>query len=141
MPFAAAQRTFPGNTSEAIYKTVSWPNDPEVLAFIAELTATTPKSSLLPTKEDLGRTIYDLCSDFDKKMDVKERLYGFRLFGEIMGYIEKPGAAGNNVTVNNVVANKVMVVKDHGTDEDWERKVQQQQEKLISEARAKTIDA
>jgi hypothetical protein len=44
--------------------------------------------------------------------------------------------------VQNNIGNKVMIVKDHGTDDDWEAKLLAQQENLVAEARnTKIIDA
>jgi hypothetical protein len=143
-PFEAAQRTFPGNITLAIFKSVSWPQDPEVLQYINELTETRAPLDLLPTKDALGRAVFDLVHDMGRKMDVKERLAGYRLYGEIMGFIDKKGenAGGVNVSVQNNIGNKVMIVKDHGTDDDWEAKLLAQQENLVAEARnTKIIDA
>ena len=142
-PFNAARRVFPADTATAIFKSVAWPSDPEVLAFIAELTRVEPEQRLLPTKDQMARKIWDIATDTERKVDPRDRLHGLRLFGEVMGYIEKPGAAAAaaaQVTINNSMSNKVMVIRDFGTDEEWEAKAKEQQRKLIAEARASAID-
>jgi hypothetical protein len=44
----------------------------------------------------------------------------------------------NNTQVNQ---NRVMVVVDHGTDDEWEAKLRRQQRDLMEEAATPTVDA
>jgi hypothetical protein len=139
-PFNAARRVFPGDITEAIFKAQSWPVDPDVQAFIKELTSRQPDDGgILPTKDHLARMLWDLATDTTKKVDTRDRLTAFKLYGELRGFIDKSGA-GTNVNITNAISNKVLVVKDFGSDDDWEKKAKAQQAKLISEARSGATD-
>jgi hypothetical protein len=126
--FKAALVVFGKETGQALRIANEWVYDPEVLAEQERLKEEKGVMSFLPTKSDLAKAVWDKAreeyvatEDFTKLM---------RLYAEIMSFIEKPGL---NVT-NNVISNRVMIVKDHGSDSDWEAKLAQQQKALISES-------
>jgi hypothetical protein len=64
-----------------------------------------------------------------KDEDGKDKIAALRLYAEVRGFLKKD----EGVTVNNVT-NKVLVVNSAGADDDWERKVQRQQLRLIQGA-------
>lgn len=103
------------------------PHDPLVIEEMGRLTTENGEASFLPTKFAIARDILDrakACLDpdgFEKLM---------KLYCNVMGYIEKPGA---NVSVAVAVSN-VLVVTDHGTDEEWAAKSAAQQKGLVLNA-------
>lgn len=128
--FAAAQTVFPDDTGRAAFAARYWTTD----AFVKnEMERLCPEVALekeqalngLPSKEEYALSIWELAQSARVPED---RIKALTLFGDVMGYRQKGG-----ITVNNSVETpKVMVVKDHGTDDDWERKVLEQQERLRS---------
>lgn len=60
------------------------------------------------------------------QVGVKERLEAYKLAATMNGFIEK-GNGGVNVQVN-----RVMIVKDHGSDDNWEESVKVQQQRLMA---------
>ncbi len=130
-PFKAALQLFPDNTSRALRVANEWPTDPEVVAAQAAFLDEDGELSFLPTKADLARNIWDrmqnerICPDDYAKLG--------KLYADVRGFIEKPQS---NVNVNNnVTNNRVMVVRENGTDEDWAAKLRKQQEKLTNASR------
>ncbi len=122
-PLKAALAIEP-NTGEALRMVHFWTNDGFVIAEKARLLNENGAKSFLPTREEYAKAVYDLaCSACE---DLKDRLTAFRLYGDIMGFIEKPGVNINN----NVVTNKVMVVNNNGSNDEWEQKLLRQQKAL-----------
>ena len=61
--------------------------------------------------------------------DAKAKLEAFKLYANMKGFIEKPGVTVNN---NTLTVNKVMKVSVASSDDEWERKVAAQQDRLIN---------
>lgn len=128
-PVVAALEVFGHNNSVAMRVAWEWPLDPEVKEFMAEIAeANGGEKAFLPSRNDYALSVWRLAKDETKP--TSERLSAFRLFGDICGYIEKPNAPNVNVNVGN--QNRVMIVRDFGTDEEWERAAEAQQQKLLS---------
>jgi hypothetical protein len=130
-PFGAAVKLVGTDTSRALEISHYWPNDQYVLARQAELLAEFGEEAFLPSKTDLARKVYGMA---DTLPEGKEKIAALRLYADIRGFIEKTTAIAN-VTNNTVVQNRVMVMKDHGTDGEWEEKASRQQALLIEHAR------
>lgn len=64
-----------------------------------------------------------------------EKIKGWRLVAEMLGYIEKGGTTINN-QLNQTRVDRVMLVQDYGTNDDWEAAAAEQQRKLIESSRA-----
>lgn len=124
---AAAMAIIPDNPGRALMCIQTLLTDPIVVAEIARIKDNVDPKSLLPSKFDVARDIFDRAK---LTQDNEEYTKLMRLYGDVMGFIEKPGA---NVDVSVQVAN-VMVVKDHGTDEQWASKARQQQQTLTLNA-------
>lgn len=130
-PFKAGAKVFPGNHTRALTAAQVWVGDPEVLQFQVDLLEEFGEDNFLPNKVMLARRIFELGEN--ERASIPERLAAFRLYADVRGFIEKAALIqNNNVTLNQ---NRVMVVKDHGTDDDWEVKVAAQQSKLIEHIR------
>lgn len=95
------------------------------------LTGGDPSMIDLPSKEEAAKEVVALART---ARDPKDRLAAYRLYGEITGIIEKPGVTVNN----NVQVNRVMKVAIHGTEAEWEQKLQAQQSALMANATSST---
>ena len=122
--FTAAKSVFPRNMAYALYASQHWLHDEDVISQQKELLKTNGEATYLPSKSEVAREIHTLAGNAQEP-DIK--LKALQLYCNVRGYIEKPGTTINN----NSVCNKIMVVKDHGTDDDWENKLQDQQQLLI----------
>lgn len=102
----------------------NWVFDPVVQKFKDELLDEHGPRHFLPTREDAARLIWERAQnckpeDFGKLM---------KLYGDYMGFIEKPGVTVNNTT--NVQHNIMHVPMAAGEDE-WERRAVTQQANLV----------
>lgn len=127
-PFKAALQLFPDNTSRALRVANEWPNDPEVMAAQADLLDEDGELSYLPTKADFARNLWDKMQE-DRIAPEDYAKLG-KLYADVRGFIEKPQTTINNN--NNVTNNRVMVVRENGSDEDWEAKLRKQQDNLTN---------
>jgi len=115
------------DTGQALRAARMLPHDPVVLAEMDRLKEEVGEEGFLPNRAQIAREIYDrakLCGD----PEGYERL--MKLYANVRGFIEKPGAT---INVDNSVKN-VMYVKDHGTDEEWAAKAAIQQRNLTLDA-------
>lgn len=119
--------TDPGVTADAALIASRWPKDPDVIAEMNRLQSKEGELAFLPSKADLARKIWDLTN---APIDPGEKAKLFKLYGEVMGFIEKPGT-NVNVDARNLSRN-VMVVKSHDKD-SWEAKARAQQKGLTSD--------
>lgn len=118
-----------GDAAEALRHMYAWMKDPAVLQEKARLIEHGDELALLPNKAELAREVWLLGLNPDLKG--MERVKAFELYANLRGYVEKPG-----ITVNNTTVNKVMVVKDLGSNADWEARAQEQQRQLTATANA-----
>lgn len=121
----------PMETGRALKASAEWPVDPYVLDIQAGLIEEHGERYFLPTKEQFARQVIDYA---DTIRTPEDRLKAYRLYAEVMGFIEKPGVVVNN----NVDNRRVMIVKDHGNDDDWERRLVNQQKQLTNAAASRT---
>jgi hypothetical protein len=133
-PFGVALSVIP-DTGEALRAANEWPADFEVIEHQKALLAEHGEAAFLPNKTETARLAYDMASG--KKPAIKEQIEALELYGKIRGFIEKPGTTINNTTA--VQVNRIMVIKDHGSNDDWERKAVAQQARLHKEV--VTVDA
>lgn len=124
---------FGADTRAAMEAAREWPHDPEVIGYTNELVSELGDLHFLPTKADLAMLVWNISND--GRLPVEDRLKAARLYGDIRGFIERQ-QAGTVVNNNVLMQNKVMLVKDHGTDESWEQQVAAQQRRLIDDASA-----
>jgi hypothetical protein len=131
-PFKAALQLFPNNTMRALTVAQEWIADPFVLNAQAELIAELGEDHFLPSKVTLARRVFELGENV--RASQSEKLSAFRLYAELRGFIEKPGFTVQNNT-NILNQNRVMLMTDHGSNEDWETKALAQQTKLVEHSR------
>lgn len=126
--FRVACQIFGSDTMRALKASTEWPVDLYVLQKQADLLAEQGDDAFLPTKAELARRIYTVG---ETAGDAKDKLAAYKLYAEVRGFIQKAENV-NNIQVNN---NRVMIMKDFGTDEQWETKAIKQQSKLIEHSR------
>lgn len=127
-PFKAAIATFPGDNKASLRASFEWPNDPLVLDIVKE-SSKPPDLDSLPSKVDLAQSIWDRMNRAIEDVDFMKLA---KLYGDVRGFIDKPAQTALNV---NNVTNKVMVVVDKGSDEDWEKKLLESQGRLIESSK------
>jgi len=130
-PFKAAIAVFGDNTGAALEASYRWPNDPIVKGYMQKAIDELGDLHFLPSKAEIARVAHSLA--VDERVAVEDRLKAIRLYADIRGFIDKQGATINN---NILTTNKVMIVKDHGADTDWEQQLAAQQARLIDDANA-----
>lgn len=130
-PFKAALTVFGMDTGAALRAANEWIHDIYVISRCAELLEQFGEELFLPNKTALARRVFELAEN--PATDKKDKIKAYELYANIRGFIEKQTAIAN--VTNNVTHNRVMMYKDHGTDDDWERKAVQQQGKLIEHSR------
>lgn len=123
----AAMSVWPNDPGFALKQSYLLPFDSVVIAELKRILDVEGEQSLLPSKSELVRDILTrakaaACDDDYEKL--------MRLAANMMGHIEKPGT---NVDVK-VQVQSVMVVKDHGTDEEWAARMAAQQQNLVLNA-------
>lgn len=130
-----------GDTGRALRIAHEWAADPFVLAEKMRILEDDGISGLW-TKEEYAKKLMDATEEKDSATgrwvnDFEMRLKGYELFGKVMGYIPR----GSETTINNnnsQTVNRVMIVKEHGSNDDWERRLQNQQKQLIAEGASET---
>ncbi len=120
--YKAAKVVFPRDTAIALFVSNNWVVDEYVLAKQKEFIKEGGEAKYLPTKSQVARQIHNVSAEVN---DADLELKALRLYCDVRGYIEKPGTVVNNQITS------VMLVKDHGTDEDWEKRMLEQQKTLI----------
>jgi hypothetical protein len=136
-PYKAGLHCYPADSGRAMRATWEWPNDPEVLAYRAELIQeATAEGTVagMPSKFEMAREIYQLGQSTAETME--DRLAAFELSAKIMGYIERPSVNVDNRQIN-VDNRRVMVIKDHGNDAAWESAAARQQRGLLERSQTK----
>jgi hypothetical protein len=118
-----------GDSGLALQAANLWARDPFVLSEKIRLCEEHGVKAFLPTKEDQAGALWKMAND--KSVEPEDRLKAHRLYAELMGHIEKP-----STQVTQVVNQGVMIVKDHGSNDDWETRAIAQQKGLILDAAA-----
>lgn len=123
--FKAAIELFPNDTRTALKIATDWPHDAEVKGFIKKIQDFETSIDSLPSKKDLAEDIWRKMSNC---YDAKEYAALAKLYAEVRGFIEKP----DNKPVVNINQNRVMVIKDQGSPDDWANKAEKQQRDLVN---------
>ena len=123
-PFAAAQmlNVDPGRVMEIA---TSWPNDLEVVRIKSELLEKHGPREFMPSREEAARLLWDKAQNAQKAEDVAKLM---KIYGEYMGFIEKPGMTVNNT--QNLL--HVMKVPMPESADDWESKAIDHQNNITS---------
>lgn len=129
-PFKAACAVFPDDPGKCLMIAAHWINDIAVIEAKHEYIDAKGKALNVPTKEELVTKILDMAETVT--IDIRDRLSAFKLAAELMDYM--PKANNTNIQDNRVmnVVNKVMVVPVSGNNDDWAKRAQEQQARLVS---------
>ncbi len=116
-----------GDISKALIMSRELAEDPEVQALKFQAQEADDAYGI-PSKHDVVREVW---ARAQKCAVAEDAFKGFKLVADLMGYIEKKDTTINN---NTLVDNrKVMVVTDHGSDNQWETKLLAQQAALTND--------
>lgn len=116
-----------GDPGKALRAAQTLPADPLVLEEMARLRDEKGESSFLPSKAELAREVLERARECKVPEDY-ERL--MKLYCNMMGHIEKPGTQVNV----DARTQSVMIVRSHGSDEEWEKRAVAQQQNLVLNA-------
>jgi hypothetical protein len=86
-PFKAACNLFGSDYGKASFVAQKWVIDPEVLAFTKAILKERGPKAFLPTKEDLAHKVF---KSAENAFEDKDKATLYKLYAEIMGFIEKP---------------------------------------------------
>ena len=125
--FVAAIRIFPNDAGTAAAVATAWLNDPYVVAYRVNAKENAA-AKLKPAPKDAP---IKRIEDRLPRMTDDNYLRGERLLAEMSGHIEKAAPPSINIDNSQKVIERVLVVKDHGTEDQWEARMMQQQAKLI----------
>ena len=129
-PFKAACVVFGSDTGKALYAASHWVYDAQVIADKERISADYNALEYMPSKALLAKAIWDLATGQDGRIDADNKIKAFKLYGEVMNFIEKPVAVSIDNS-KNVTVNKVMVVREAASNEEWEQKLITQQARLL----------
>lgn len=137
--FKVATEFRPDHMGEALRIAQTWPQDPDV---IAERIRLTNEGFGVDEKEKIKKECIDLLLAIarDKTKWPEDRIKAIKELGSISGIVQdnKTNINVNNTT--NVTQNRVMVVNNHGNDDEWEAQLMQQQEKLVHESAPRVVN-
>ena len=123
--FAAAQ-SIGIEQSRIMEIATTWPNDADVLKAQKELVEKHGAREFLPAREEAARLLWEKAQNAQKAEDVAKLM---KIYGDYMGFIEKPGLTVNNNTQNVL---HVMRVPMPDSAEEWEAKAIEHQSNITS---------
>lgn len=136
-PFKVALIIYPDDTNKALKVANTWPNDPVVKTFQQSLVESEGEMSFLPSEAaDIQETRKFALTLLERGDPSFVQMW--RTYMESRGRIGK--AQQIAINTNTSITHNVMLVKDYGTDENWESNARTQQAKLKREALADIID-
>lgn len=124
-PFAAAQM-LNVEPSRVMEIATSWPSDSEVIKIKGELLEKHGPREFMPSREEAARLLWEKAQNAQKPEDVAKLM---KIYGEYMGFIEKPGMTVNNNTQNLL---HVMRVPMPESEDAWEAKALNHQSEITS---------
>jgi hypothetical protein len=128
--FRAALTVYPGDAGRALVVAREWANDPLVIeARDAAIEAALNDDGPVIGKAGVAQMLLDIARE--KLTDAKDRIAALDKINEMYGYKTVGEGTGGNTYIDN---RSVMIVKDHGTDDEWSAKLRAQQERLIEDA-------
>jgi hypothetical protein len=122
------------DTGKALLMANKWIDDPEVTAAQTALVSNA-KGGELDFIQTEAEFVREILTEARSCWDHEVKLKFYNLYAEVRGFKRNKADTQVNVQVNN---NRVMVVRDMGTDAEWEEKARRQQRTLI-DASAVTV--
>lgn len=128
-PFQLALLIYPNNTARALRIANEWPEDKDVKAIKQALVDSEGEMSFLPTAaQDAAETLR-----IARELLLQDAPTSARFFEMYLKQRDRFPKAGAAIQNNNTIVNHVMVIKDHGTDDEWQTKAIEQQARLRDE--------
>lgn len=123
----AAALSVTANTTKALIMANQWPDRPDLIAIQEKLIeqADEGELDLIGTKAEFARELLDQARTM---FNPQARAKMYELYAKVRNFLPKEGS-NVNVQVNQ---NKVMIVKDFGSDENWEKTAAAQQRALLN---------
>lgn len=121
------------NTGKALQVHLTWPMDQIVINEQVRLIYEEGEETFLPNKVTVARRVFELAEQ--QNVVAKDRLAAYKLYAEIMDMVPKTGAIGVGHLTVNQNNNRVLVMQNHGSDEEHEQRTMKQQAKLIEVAK------
>lgn len=110
--------------SKRMIAAVQWETDKEVLAYTKEIMGVEEPLPELMSKEDHIKELEKIFKDEENKgYALRERLVASDQIAKMQGFVTPEKG---NTTVNN----KIMVITNSGTDDEWAEKIKRNQENL-----------
>lgn len=132
-PFKVALSIFGSDTGGALLAAQEWPSDFEVIEYQQQLIKEQGELAFLPSIKEALRLAYDIASG--KVTATAEMIKGLDIYMKGRDFYPKEAPLIENNT------NNVMVVYNHGSDENWEKNALQQQRKLKAAVIESTTNA
>lgn len=128
--FRAALAAYPGDAGRALVVAREWADDPLVIEARDEaIAAALADEGPVIGKAGVAQMLLDIARE--KLTDAKDRITALDKINEMYGYKTAGEGTGGNTYIDN---RSVMIVKDHGTDDEWSAKLREQQERLVADA-------
>lgn len=128
--FKAALTLYPADAGRALVVAREWHGDPLVIETRDEaIAAALADDGPVIGKSGVAQMLLDIARE--KLTDAKDRIAALDKINEMYGYKTATEGAGGNTYIDN---RSVMIVKDHGTDDEWSAKLRAQQERLVADA-------
>jgi hypothetical protein len=128
--FKAACLLCPEDTGKALWIATNWKNDPDVNDELDKLKSSPDSINTIGSKYEVALILWNIANN--EILDTKDRMAAIRDFCTLRGIYDFNSKQGTTVNVD--ASSKVMIVKDHGEDNEWEKKVMTQQQELTSES-------
>lgn len=121
-PFGIALKLFGSDTGGALRAAQEWPGDTDVIAHQKAMIEAEGEEAFLPSKSEALRLAWDMANN--KIPASQESLNALKLYADMRSFIPK---AAPPIAVQQ---NSVMVVRDHGSYEDWQAAALVQQRRI-----------
>lgn len=106
----------------------TWPTDTEVLGFVNDMADDEALNDIGATATDISRALVNMI--MDTNLDPDYRIKATDRLSEIQGWKQK--ASENKGGGANAERPKALIIHSAGSDDEWERKVGQQQQDLAN---------
>jgi hypothetical protein len=117
------------NTTRSLRMAAEWPSDPQVKTLLESFRQMEDEGDtrFLPSKSEHIKWLRDKANEAARIADFSAASQFARLLTNVLGFEQQKASVEIN---NNTQVNRVMVMRDHGSNDDWERKAMEQQARL-----------
>lgn len=125
--YKAALELADGNQYDAMAISHHWANSYELEKIIKQMKQDPRAIREIASKFDVAQLYWSIASSFG--VDAKDRITAAKEFAAIAGIYDQKAGGSTNINVGSAV----MIVKDFGTQENWEAQAAIQQSKLVNQ--------